>query len=152
MSRKKYTFILFMLFLTMKVWSQELTDAKCISVMGVPLEGPDTVFVQAMKDAGLLESMGAEQKTVERIFIINGVLISLIGAVGGLVLGVIAVLLQQKYGFIKLGTEGSFLVDAYPVKIYFQDIVVVLVTVLVVSFVSVRPIGPIARRFIKKSE
>lgn len=55
MSRKKYTFILFMLLLTMRVWSQELTDAKCISVMGVPLEGPDTVFVQAMKEAGLVQ-------------------------------------------------------------------------------------------------
>ena len=60
MSRKKYTFILFMLLLTMKVWSQELTDAKCISVMGVPLEGPDTVFVQAMKEAGLVQTFPSD--------------------------------------------------------------------------------------------
>ena len=110
------------------------------------------LIVEKQQDAQLLKSMGASQRTIERIFITNGVLISLIGAVSGLTIGIIATLLQQKYGFIKLGTEGSFLVDAYPVKIYFQDIVVVLVTVLVVSFVSVRPIGPIARRFIKKSE
>ena len=96
--------------------------------------------------------MGAEQKTVERIFIINGVLISLIGAVTGLALGIIAVLLQQKYGFISLGSAGNFIVDAYPVSIKLQDIILVLVTVLVVSFLSVRPIGPIARRFIRKSE
>ena len=120
----------------------------CFNIIGSLI----MLMVEKQKDAGLLESMGAEQKTVERIFIINGVLISLIGAVGGLVLGVIAVLLQQKYGFISLGSAGTFIVDAYPVSIRIQDIILVLVTVLVVSFLSVRPIGPIARRFIRKSE
>ena len=120
----------------------------CFNIIGSLI----MLIVEKQQDAQLLKSMGASQRTIERIFITNGVLISLIGAVSGLAIGIIATLLQQKYGFIKLGTEGSFLVDAYPVKIYFQDIVVVLVTVLVVSFVSVRPIGPIARRFIKKSE
>ena len=96
--------------------------------------------------------MGAPQKTIEKIFVVNGVLISLIGAISGLILGVIAVMLQQKFGFISLGTAGNFIVDAYPVSIHKGDILLVLVTVLVVSFLSVRPIGPIARRFIKKSE
>ncbi|MBR3660199.1 MAG: ABC transporter permease [Bacteroidaceae bacterium] len=120
----------------------------CFNIIGSLI----MLMVEKQKDAGLLESMGAEQKTVERIFIINGVLISLIGAVSGLVLGIIAVLLQQKYGFISLGTAGNFIVDAYPVSIKIEDIILVLVTVLVVSFLSVRPIGPIARRFIRKSE
>lgn len=120
----------------------------CFNIIGSLI----MLMVEKQKDAGLLESMGAEQKTVERIFIINGVLISLIGAVSGLILGVIAVLLQQKYGFISLGSAGNFIVDAYPVSIKIQDIILVLITVLVVSFLSVRPIGPIARRFIRKSE
>ena len=120
----------------------------CFNIIGSLI----MLMVEKQKDAGLLESMGAEQKTVERIFIINGVLISLIGAVTGLALGIIAVLLQQKYGFISLGSAGNFIVDAYPVSIKLQDIILVLVTLLVVSFLSVRPIGPIARRFIRKSE
>lgn len=120
----------------------------CFNIIGSLI----MLMVEKQQDAGLLESMGAESKTIERIFIINGVLISLIGAVSGLILGVIAVLLQQKYGFISLGSAGNFIVDAYPVSIKIQDIIVVLVTVLVVSFLSVRPIGPIARKFIRKSE
>ena len=120
----------------------------CFNIIGSLI----MLMVEKQQDAGLLKSMGAEQKTIERIFITNGVLISLIGAVSGLVLGVIAVMLQQKYGFISLGTGGNFIVDAYPVSIKTQDIILVLVTVLVVSFLSVRPIGPIARRFIRKSE
>jgi len=120
----------------------------CFNIIGSLI----MLMVEKQQDAGLLRSMGAEQRTIEGIFITNGVLISLIGAVSGLVLGVVAILLQQKFGFIKLGSEGSFIVDAYPVTLYFKDIILVLVTVLVVSFISVRPIGPIARRFIKKSE
>ena len=120
----------------------------CFNIIGSLI----MLMVEKQQDAGLLESMGAEPKTVERIFIINGVLISLIGAITGLILGVIAVLLQQKYGFISLGSAGNFIVDAYPVSIKTQDIILVLVTVLVVSFLSVRPIGPIARKFIRKSE
>ena len=61
-------------------------------------------------------------------------------------------MLQKKFGFISLGASGNFIVDAYPVSIQVKDIILVLVTVLVVSFLSVRPIGPIARRFIKDSE
>ena len=120
----------------------------CFNIIGSLI----MLMVEKQQDARLLGSMGAEQKTVERIFVINGVLISLIGAVSGLILGIIAVLLQQKFGFISLGSSGTFIVDAYPVSIHFEDIILVLVTVLAVSFISVRPIGPIARRFIKSSE
>ena len=120
----------------------------CFNIIGSLI----MLMVEKQQDARLLGSMGAEQKTVERIFVINGVLISLIGAVSGLILGIIAVLLQQKFGFISLGSSGTFIVDAYPVSIHLEDIILVLVTVLAVSFISVRPIGPIARRFIKSSE
>jgi lipoprotein-releasing system permease protein len=120
----------------------------CFNIIGSLI----MLMVEKQQDSKLLGSMGADKKTIERIFITNGILISLIGAVSGLVLGVIAVLLQQKFGFISLGSSGSFIVDAYPVSIHATDIILVLVTVLVVSFLSVRPIGPIARRFIRDSE
>ena len=120
----------------------------CFNIIGSLI----MLMVEKQQDAKLLGSMGANQYTIERIFIINGILISFMGAVSGLVLGTIAVLLQQKFGFISLGTSGTFIVDAYPVSIHLQDIILILVTVLAVSFLSVRPIGPIARRFIKKSE
>ena len=120
----------------------------CFNIIGSLI----MLMVEKQQDAKLLGSMGASRRTIEKIFIYNGVMISLIGAVSGLLLGVTAVLLQQKYGFISLGAAGNFIVDAYPVSIKIQDILLVLVTVLVVSFLSVRPIGPIARRFIRNSE
>lgn len=120
----------------------------CFNIIGSLI----MLIVEKQQDASLLHSLGADHKTIEKIFITNGVLISLIGAVSGLTLGIIAVLLQKKIGFISLGASGNFIVDAYPVSIQVKDIILVLVTVLVVSFLSVRPIGPIARRFIRKSE
>ena len=120
----------------------------CFNIIGSLI----MLIVEKQQDASLLHSLGADHKTIEKIFITNGVLISLIGAVSGLTLGIIAVLLQKKFGFISLGASGNFIVDAYPVSIQVKDIILVLVTVLVVSFLSVRPIGPIARRFIKDSE
>jgi len=110
------------------------------------------LIIDKQADASILESMGATPRTVERIFITNGVLISLVGALGGLVLGIIAVALQQKFGFLKLGQSGSFIVDAYPVQLKLSDIAIVLATVLAVSFLSVRPIGPISKKFIGKSQ
>ena len=120
----------------------------CFNIIGSLI----MLMVEKQQDSKLLSSMGADKIVIERIFITNGILISLIGAVSGLVLGIIAVILQQKFGFISLGSSGNFIVDAYPVSIRTADILLVLVTVLVVSFLSVRPIGPIARRFIRESE
>lgn len=110
------------------------------------------LIIDKQADASLLESLGATPRTVERIFVTNGVLISLVGAIGGLVLGIITVALQQKLGFLKLGQAGSFIVDAYPVQLKLSDIAIVLATVLAVSFISVRPIGPISKKFIGKSQ
>ena len=56
MSGKKINVLLVLLLLAMTVWGEDFTDAKCISVMGVPLEGPDTVFIPALKEAGLVQT------------------------------------------------------------------------------------------------
>lgn len=120
----------------------------CFNIIGSLI----MLIIDKQQDASLLESMGADRRTVERIFVLNGMMISFVGALSGLVIGIIAVLLQQRFGFIKLGQEGSFIVDAYPVILELKDIIIVLATVLLVSYISVRPIGPISRRFLKGSE
>ena len=64
-------------------------------------------------------------------------MITFIGAVAGIVLGVALCVLQQEFGLISLGASGSFIVDAYPVSVHFWDVVLVFVTVIVVGFLSV---------------
>jgi lipoprotein-releasing system permease protein len=110
------------------------------------------LMIEKQQDALLLSSLGADKKSVERIFVTNGILISIIGAVTGLAAGVIACLLQQHFGFIKLGAAGSFIVDTYPVSVKPADIVVVLITVIAVSFISVKPLGRMTHKFVEKRE
>ena len=98
-------------------------------------------------NASTLRSLGATDGMVSRIFIYEGNLIALIGALVGLVLGIILCLLQQKFGFISLG-DGQFVVSAYPVRVQFSDVVLVFFSVLLVSALSVwLPIKLLSRFF-----
>ena len=82
--------------------------------------------------------MGATPSLVKRIFVAEGGIVALLGAVVGLALGFVVCWLQQTYGFFKMGTVSS-LVDAYPVKIQATDfvmtgVVIVIITVLASYF------------------
>lgn len=106
------------------------------------------LMIEKQADTEILRSLGADKSTTTQIFVYDGILISMIGAVSGVVLGTIAALMQQHFGFIPLGTNGGFIVDAYPVNLKIEDIVLVLATVLVVSYISIKPIGKLAKRVI----
>lgn len=104
-------------------------------------------------NADTLRSLGATEGLISRIFIYEGNFIALIGAFVGLVLGTILCLLQQQFGIIGLGGDGQFVVDAYPVRVEFLDIVLVFFSVLVVSALSVwLPIRLLNRYFSKKED
>lgn len=104
-------------------------------------------------NADTLRSLGATEGLISRIFIYEGNFIALIGAFVGLVLGIILCLLQQQFGIIGLGGDGQFVVDAYPVRVEFQDIVLVFFSVFVVSALSVwLPIRLLNRYFSKKED
>ncbi len=74
-------------------------------------------------------SMGATKRMITRIFLFEGWMISLVGVVAGLILGIALVLIQQHFGFLKFQGGGSFIVDAYPVKLEWTDVLITLVTV-----------------------
>ena len=92
------------------------------------------IMIYKKDDIFVLQSMGASRKLIRRIFLIEGWLISLSGAILGLVIGLILVVLQAKYGLIKLGSEGSFAISSYPVDLQGQDILMVLAVVLLIGF------------------
>ncbi len=86
------------------------------------------------KDIAILKTMGLHPQKIKRIFVSTGILLSLIGALIGCLLAVIICLLQQHFGFVKLGTGGSFLIEAYPVRLQLIDFVLVLCTVVIIAF------------------
>ena len=89
-------------------------------------------------DAYTLHCLGADRRLVERIFLLEGRLITVLGAAIGLALGVALCLLQARYGLVSLGGgHGQFLVNAYPVSLKAADVALVAATVVVVGFASV---------------
>ena len=85
-----------------------------------------------------------------RIFLFEGRLISLFGAISGIILGLILCFIQQKFGIITLGGGGgTFVVDAYPVSVHVWDVVLIFITVLAVGFLSVwYPVRYLSKRLL----
>ena len=81
-------------------------------------------------------SMGATKQMITRIFLFEGWMISLVGVIAGLVIGITLVLVQQNYGLLKFQGGGSFIVDAYPVALELSDVLLVLVTVSTIGLLG----------------
>ena len=109
----------------------------CFNVIG----SLSMLIIDKRKDVVTLRNLGADNKLVYRIFLLEGCLISFMGALIGVVLGLALCLIQQEFGILSLGSgdmAGSFVVDAYPVSVQLGDVFLVLITVLLVSFLSVQ--------------
>ena len=97
----------------------------------------------------MLRSLGASSKLIERIFLLEGWLISIFGASIGVVLGLGVALIQKYYKIVKLSTEGAFVLDAYPVKIEFVDLLSVFLTVVLIGYFAARyPISSLKRQLV----
>ena len=94
------------------------------------------LVMEKRKDMVILRSMGAEVGFLRRIFLIEGMFITLAGAVIGLVIGLIICYLQQRFGLIGLGGSGSFVIDAYPVKINPLDVLFVFAAVGLIGLIA----------------
>ena len=94
------------------------------------------LMIDKRKDTEILKSMGADNSLIQRIFLNEGLLISVAGGVIGLLLGIVLVLLQQQFGFVKFGTGGNYVVDAYPVLLKLKDVLLIFATILVVGCTS----------------
>lgn len=92
------------------------------------------LIIDKKNDINTLESLGANKTTIRRIFLIEGWLISFVGAFVGVSLGTILCLVQEKIGIIKLGP--GFVVDAYPVITNSGDILLIFSTVLVMGLIA----------------
>ncbi len=108
------------------------------------------LIIDKKDDVVTLRNLGASDKQIVRIFLFEGRMISAIGAVLGIVLGLFLCWLQQTYGLVALGpSSDSFVVNAYPVSVHPWDIVLVFVTVLAVGFLSVwYPVRYFAKRLL----
>ena len=95
------------------------------------------LMLEKRDDVRTLCNLGADTRLVQRIFRCEGGLIVVCGAVVGIGLGWLLCLAQQQFGFIRLGSAGEFVTDAFPVSVQGGDIAVVFVTVTLVGGLAV---------------
>ena len=93
------------------------------------------LVIDKRKDIAILTSLGANKKLIQGIFFFEGMMISVIGCVSGLILGLIVCLVQKQFGFIKMGSAISVL-DAYPVAFKLSDIGLVFITVIIIAVIA----------------
>lgn len=91
------------------------------------------------KDISVLAAMGANQRFIKRIFLTEGAMIAIGGAMVGLVLGGMFCWLQLEYGIISMGMETS-VTEGYPIKVIPSDFIYTLLAVSIITFLaSYRP-------------
>ena len=120
----------------------------CFNVIG----SLSMLIIDKRADVVTLQNLGANDETIKRIFLFEGCLISFMGALVGVVLGVALCLVQQEFGLISLGSgdfASAFVIDAYPVSVHIGDVVLVLCTVLLVGYLSVLyPVRYLSRKLL----
>ncbi len=119
----------------------------CFNIIG----SLSMLIIDKKDDVVTLRNLGATDKQITRVFLFEGRMISAIGAIIGVGFGLLLCLLQQEFGFVKLGnSEGSFIVDAYPVSVHYIDVAIIFVTVLVVGWLSVwYPVRYLSKRLLE---
>ena len=118
----------------------------CFNIIG----SLSMLIIDKKDDVVTLRNLGASDKQIVHIFLFEGRMISAIGAVLGIILGLALCWAQQTFGLVKLGSSSaSFVVNAYPVSVHPEDVILIFITVLVVGFLSVwYPVRYFAKRLL----
>ena len=120
----------------------------CFNIIG----SLSMLIIDKKDDVVTLRNLGASDKQIVRIFLFEGRMISAIGAIIGIAVGLLLCWAQQQFGLVALGSSsGSFVVNAYPVSVHPEDIILVFFTVLLVGFLSVwYPVRYFAKRLLER--
>ena len=118
----------------------------CFNIIG----SLSMLIIDKKNDVVTLRNLGANDKQITRVFLFEGRMIAVIGAVIGIGLGLLLCWLQQQYGFVRLGdSEGSFIVNAYPVSVHYSDVAIIFVTGIAVGWLAVwYPVRALSKRLL----
>lgn len=105
-----------------------------IVISGNVLGSLTMLIIEKQDDVFTLRSMGANDKLIDRIFLFEGWMISLLGVIAGIVIGLLLCFAQQTFGIIRM--EGNFLVNAYPVSVHFADVALIAAVVAAIGYVA----------------
>ena len=96
------------------------------------------LIIDKKEDAETLRALGARESQIKQIFIFEGWMISIAGAIIGVLIGLGLCLAQQQFGIVSLGEQsGAFVIDSYPVSVHYSDVALIFFTVIIIGFLSV---------------
>lgn len=118
----------------------------CFNIVG----SLSMLIIDKKEDVVTLRNLGATDKQIARVFLFEGRMISAIGAIIGVLLGLLLCLIQQEFGIVALGdSEGSFIVNAYPVSVHYVDVLVIFLTVILIGWLAVwYPVRYLSKRLL----
>lgn len=121
----------------------------CFNIIG----SLSMLIIEKKKDVQTLRNLGATDRTLTRVFLFEGRMISALGAVVGILLGLLLCWLQQEFGLVPMGdSSGTFVVNAYPVSVHYSDVFIVFITVLAVGWAAAwYPVRYMSRRLLGKA-
>lgn len=121
----------------------------CFNIIG----SLSMLIIEKKKDVQTLRNLGATDRTLTRVFLFEGRMISALGAVVGILLGLFLCWLQQEFGLVPMGdSSGTFVVNAYPVSVHYSDVLIVFITVLAVGWAAAwYPVRYMSRRLLGKA-
>ena len=106
----------------------------CFNIIG----SISMLIIDKRDDVVTLRNLGATDKQIVRVFLFEGRMISTIGALAGIAVGLLLCWIQQRWGVVGLGrSSGSFIIDSYPVRVHPEDVIIIFFTVLAVGYAAV---------------
>jgi lipoprotein-releasing system permease protein len=93
------------------------------------------LVLEKRKDIGILYSLGATKRTIQSIFLLEGLFIGLSGAILGMLIAYLLTWLQEQFGLISLSMQTS-IIDAYPIKRQLSDFVYTTVSVIIITLIA----------------
>ncbi|HEY0174785.1 MAG TPA: FtsX-like permease family protein, partial [Pedobacter sp.] len=94
------------------------------------------LVIDKLKDIAILSSLGAGKGLIRKIFLFEGMMITMAGCVFGLIAGLLFCLMQQKFGWVKMSQENLLISNAYPIGLKWKDFLLVFITVSIFSFMA----------------
>lgn len=106
----------------------------CFNIIG----SLSMLIIDKKDDIATLRKLGADDRQITRIFLFEGRMIAALGAIVGILLGLLLCWLQQEFGLVGMGgSTGMFVINAYPVSVHYSDILIIFLTVIAVSWLAV---------------
>lgn len=119
----------------------------CFNIIG----SLSMLIIDKKDDVVTLRNLGATDKDITNIFLFEGRMITVIGAIAGIAIGLLLCLLQQQFGLVRMGdADGSYIVNAYPVSVHYFDVLIIFITVIIAGWLAGwYPVRALSKRLLK---